>query len=100
MDLVIDGSNAETQQRSYGVMKPGAVLISLIGPPPPPPRGIRAVALMLRHSRATLDALAQAVAAKQLKPCIGRTFPLGEAGAAQAFAHSKGRCGKVLLRTS
>jgi len=98
IDLVIDGSGRETQSRSYGVMKPGALLLSLIGPPPEPPRGVRVLAVMLRHSRITLDNVGQAVATKQLKPYIARTFSLTDAGEAQTFSHSKDRCGKVLLR--
>jgi NADPH:quinone reductase-like Zn-dependent oxidoreductase len=98
VDLVVDGSSAETQSRSYKVLKAGGLLISLIGPPPTAPAGIRIRALMLNHTRAGLAALAEAVEKQQITPHVAKVFPLVEAGAAQAFSHAKGRKGKVVLR--
>jgi len=98
VDLVIDGSgNPVAQLKSYALLKPGGLLVSLVGPPPPPPEGIRVIAMIAKPSREGLARLAHLVDRKEIRPLIARIFPLTEAAAAQEYGHAGAKPGKVLI---
>jgi NADPH2:quinone reductase len=47
--------------------------------------------------RGELEDLFRMYAAGQIKPVIGKTFPLAEAAAAHAYIHARKNIGKVVL---
>ncbi len=98
LDLVVDGVGAESQAQAYEVLKPGGLLISLLGPPPAAPPGIRAIATRVSVTSEALLAVAALVKRGEVKVAIQKVFPLEQAGEAQALSHGPGRRGKVLLR--
>jgi NADPH:quinone reductase-like Zn-dependent oxidoreductase len=98
IDLVVDGVGAESQAQAYSVLKPGGLLISLLGPPPAAPSGIRAIATHANVNPESLLAVAAMVERGDIKVAIQKVFPLAQAGEAQAFSHGPGRRGKVLIR--
>jgi NADPH:quinone reductase-like Zn-dependent oxidoreductase len=98
VDAVADTVNHETAEQLLGKVKQGGVFASVLGPPAntklhPTVRveGVRAV-----PDVATLQALAEDVAAGKFKIPIDRMVPLEDAGKAQAAAE-KGGIGKILL---
>jgi NADPH:quinone reductase-like Zn-dependent oxidoreductase len=97
VDLVVDGSGADTQAKSYRTLKPGGRLISLVGPPPPAPEGIEAIATRMELTRELLLRVGDLAQTGRLKVTIAKIFPLAEAGEAQEYSHSGDRHGKVLL---
>jgi NADPH:quinone reductase-like Zn-dependent oxidoreductase len=98
IDLVVDGIGPDSQSQAYSVLKPGGLLISLIGPPPAAPSGVRAIATRANVNSESLLAVAAMVERGDIKVAIQKVFPLAQAGEAQTFSHGPGRRGKVLIR--
>lgn len=93
--LVVDG-RAESMQKVYHAMKPGAHLVSLFDEPISPPSSIHVSRVNTQYSRALLDALVDDVRTSRLRVNVSREFPLADAGIAEDSA----RRGKVVVRVS
>ncbi|MFD9130482.1 NADP-dependent oxidoreductase [Kitasatospora sp. NPDC059571] len=101
MDLVFDAVGGDTQQRSWQVLRPGGVLVSIVAPPAETgPDGTRGVFFVVEPDRAGLDELARLVGEGRLVPRVDRVVPLAEAAAAYAALEHEHRRGKVVLRVS
>lgn len=81
VDVVLDAVGGETLQRSYGVVKEGGVLVSVVQPPSEEEarkRRIKASMVITETSSASLKRVGDLVAAGAIKPFVGKVYPLSE----------------------
>ena len=100
VDLVIDPIGGETQERSYGVLRRGGRLVSLVQQPDATAartRGVEATMVGVRPDGARLANVAELVKSGDLRPFVDTSYPLSDA--ADALDHVRtGRVhGKVVL---
>ena len=79
VDLVLDVIGGEVQKRSAALVKPGGVLVSVVGPVEARPADGRAVDFVVEADRAQLTELVARVRDGRLRPNIGRTAPFDDA---------------------
>jgi NADPH:quinone reductase-like Zn-dependent oxidoreductase len=90
LDVVLDLVGGATQARSWGVLRPGGVLVSAVAVPPEgdPPRGThRAARVGVRADGAQLAAIAGLIEAGRLQVTVAGTLPY--TAAAEALERSK-----------
>ena len=101
VDVILDLIGGETQQRSWGVLKVGGMLVSLLGPPSQEDAatyGVRAAFLGAQPTTGLLKELAHLLDTGQIKPHIGKVFPLEQARQAQELKRSGHTQGKIILK--
>jgi NADPH:quinone reductase-like Zn-dependent oxidoreductase len=101
VDAVIDGLGGEWQQRSFGVLKPGGILVALNQPPSADEAArhhVRAMMLQTQGSTAQLDALSAQIEAGKLKPFIGRTYTLKDVPQAWTDSRASHIEGKIVFQ--
>ncbi|MFZ5741029.1 MAG: zinc-binding dehydrogenase [Pseudomonadota bacterium] len=99
-DIVLDAFGPPAQARSWGLLKPGGILISLVAPPDQDEaarHGVRATMTFGAPDAAALEKAAALADAGRLKPVIQRTYPVEEAVAAMAEVESGTVRGKIVL---
>ena len=101
IDIVLDTMRGEVRERSWQVLKPGGILVSILGPPSAETAaqyGVRAANILVHPDGEQLAHIAALVDAGKLKPTVDAVYPLAEA--AQAHAHvARGHTrGKVVLK--
>jgi NADPH:quinone reductase len=100
VDVVLDAIGGETQWQSLDVLKPGGILVSIVGRPDVPAaaaRGLRARSIFVRPDASQLEALAAEVERKRLRPHVEKIYPLAEAAAAQETNRAGHVRGKLVL---
>jgi NADPH:quinone reductase-like Zn-dependent oxidoreductase len=104
VDVVLDTVGGETQQRSWGVLKPGGILVSLVQPPSADTAaayGVRgAMVFGSPPVGKVLTELAALVDAGQVKPRIAAVLPLAEIRQATAMIESGHTAGKIVLEVA
>ncbi len=99
VDVVFDLVGGETQQRSIGVLKPGGILVTLVGlvsEEAAQAAGVRAAMMGVQPNGARLGQVAQMFDDNLLKTLVEHRFPLAEA--VKAFDRlQKGVRGKIVL---
>jgi NADPH:quinone reductase-like Zn-dependent oxidoreductase len=101
VDAVLDPVGKETLARSYGVVKKGGIVMSLVARPDPAElekRGIRGAAISVHPDAENLKEIARLIDAKKIKPVVTQILPLSEAIAAQQQAATHHTRGKIVLR--
>lgn len=102
VDVVLDTIGGDTQQRSWGVLKPGGILVSVIQPPSAEEataHGVRgAMVSSAPPIGKTLAEVAALVEAGHIKPHVGAVLPLADAQRAQALVAEGHVRGKVVLQ--
>jgi NADPH:quinone reductase-like Zn-dependent oxidoreductase len=102
IDVVLDTVGGETQQRSWSILKPGGILISIVERPSPElsaAHGVRSDVNQLQGPMgAPLAELARLVDAGRLKPIISTVLPLHEARQAHVLSESRHTRGKIVLK--
>lgn len=99
-DVVLDAFGPEAQARSWGLLKPGGVLVSLVAPPDPDEAARRGVRATMTFGTPDAAALARAAAladAGKLRPAIARTYPVEQAVAAMDEVGTGAVRGKIVL---
>jgi NADPH:quinone reductase-like Zn-dependent oxidoreductase len=102
VDLVFDTVGGDTLQRSWQVIKPGGVLVTIVGPPPyfeyAKAHGIHPFWFVVEPNRDELIQIGTLIDAGHLRPIIDTVFPLSQAR--QAYEHgARGHSrGKIVLR--
>lgn len=126
LDFVFDTVGGSTQKRSFSVLKPGGLLVSIAGPPDPPfardwqlgwplrtavmlmsaPVRLRAWRRNCRYrfhimhaSGAQLSEISRLVDDGTIRPVIDRIFPFEEADQAMAYAEAGHATGKVVVQS-
>jgi NADPH:quinone reductase-like Zn-dependent oxidoreductase len=101
VDAVLDPVGKETLARSYGVVKKGGIVMSLVARPDPAElkkHRIRGAGISVHPDTEDLAEIAQLIDAGKIKPIVTQVLPLSEAIAAQQQAATHHTRGKVVLR--
>jgi len=97
VDVVLDTVGRDTLERSYGVVKKGGIIVSIVDEPKPEAletHGIRGVTLRCTPKAEVLEELSKLMEAKKLTPVISKTFPSAQVVQAQdqiATGHTRGK---------
>src|SRR5882724_5849679 len=101
VDAVLDPVGKETLARSYGVVKKGGIVVSLVARPDPvelKKHGIRGAGISVHPDAEDLTEIARLIDAGKIKPVVTEVLPLSEAIAAQRQAETHHTRGKLVLR--
>lgn len=102
VDVVMDNVGGETQARSWGTLKPGGVLLSLVQPPDEAEaaaHGVRQqMVAALGPARESLEAAAQLIEAGRIRPVVDSIHPLDQAAQAHALVAGRHTTGRVVLQ--
>jgi NADPH:quinone reductase-like Zn-dependent oxidoreductase len=97
VDAVLDTVGGETQHRSFRVLKPGGILVSVISPPPQH-AGFRSAFFVADVTAIRLGALARLLDSQKLSADVGTVLPLEEARMAhEMLAGALHKRGKIVL---
>jgi NADPH:quinone reductase-like Zn-dependent oxidoreductase len=100
VDAVLDTVGGDTLERSYGVLKPGGIVVSLVEPPDESElrrRGVRGEAILVAPSGKMLEVVARELAAGRLRVEIEQVFPLAAAATAHRRSESRRVRGRLVL---
>ncbi len=100
MDVIIDTVGADIPERSFKVLRPGGIFVTVAGRLPEDAgkaEGVRAVSGR-RAPIELLDPISELLETGKIKAVIGKIFPLSEAGKAQKLSQSRHGRGRILLR--
>jgi NADPH:quinone reductase-like Zn-dependent oxidoreductase len=101
IDIVVDTVGGDTLDRSFGVLRPGGVLVSSVATPDAVTaerHGVRAVFFLVHVSSGLLNEVARLIDTGQLRTSVGDVLPLRDARAAhQMLAGRPHKRGKIVL---
>ena len=101
VDLVFDTVGGDTLQRSWQVIKPGGVLVSIVGPRPSFEQAkalwVRPVWFVVEPNREQLIQIGALIDAGHLRPIIDTVFPLAQARQAYEQGTKGHTRGKIVL---
>ena len=103
VDVVLDSVGGVTLERSYGVVKKGGVIVSIVDEPQQAAldaHGIRGLAFRCTPQASVLEQLAKLMDAKKMTPVVSQTFPLSEVAKAQEQIATRHTRGKVVLQVA
>ena len=101
VDVVLDTIGGETQQRSWQVLKPGGVLVSIISPPSSETakaRGVRQAYVFIQPNASRLAEIAALVDSGKLRAAVETILPIADARRAHEISQSGHARGKIVLR--
>ena len=96
VDLVFDLIGGDIGTRSARLVRPGGILVSIVGPPEEPPADGLAIDFVVESDRAQLGEIVQRVRDGRLRTNIGRVASLDDA--VDAFNPTLRRPGKTIIR--
>ena len=101
VDIVIDTVGGDTLDRSFGVLRPGGVLVSSVATPDAVAagrHGVRAVFFLVHVSSVLLNEIAQLIEGGHLRTSVGDVLPLRDVRIAhQMLAGKPHKRGKIVL---
>jgi NADPH:quinone reductase-like Zn-dependent oxidoreductase len=103
VDVVLDPVGGPTQARSWSVLRPGGVLVSVAAPTDPgeaAKHGARGVYFVVEPDRGQLETIARLVDSGRITPIVDRVVPLADARAAYEGLRTGHRQGKVVLHVA
>lgn len=104
VDLVLDTVGGNTQERSWGVLKPGGMLVSIVQAPSEETavaHGVRqAFAPSFPPAGETLRILSSLVASGDIKPIVSAVMPLSDVQKAHSRSETRHVRGKIVLEVS
>lgn len=101
VDIVLDMVGGETQKRSFDVIKPGGILVSVVSQPDQKSSkdGVRAVFFLVEVTTERLEKMTELFEQKKLETHVGTVLKLDEARKAHdMLAGAPHEPGKILLR--
>lgn len=101
VDVVFDTVGGVVQARSWKVLKPGGILVSIISPPSAETakaHGVRSAFVFTQPSAEQLAEIARLVDTEKLKVVVETTLPLSDATRAQQLSERGHGRGKIVLR--
>jgi NADPH:quinone reductase-like Zn-dependent oxidoreductase len=101
VDAVLDPVGRETLQRSYGVVKKGGIIVTLVSrcdPAELQKRGIRGESLWSHPDAAELTEIGRWIDEGKLKPIVSQVLPLRDAVKANVQAETHHTRGKIVLK--
>jgi len=100
IDVVLDPLSDDIQARSWGIIKPGGILVSTLmveEPDEAKARGVRAAVVQGHSDGGELTLIAKMIDDRKLTPHIGRIMSLDEAAEAQRLGEAGEVKGKIVL---
>jgi NADPH:quinone reductase-like Zn-dependent oxidoreductase len=101
VDVVLDTIGGDTLARSYGVVKSGGIIVSIVEKPAADKakeKGIRAVNILVKPNGSQLSEIAKLIDAGKVKPHVSHTFALEEAAKAHELSEAGHTRGKIVLK--
>jgi NADPH:quinone reductase-like Zn-dependent oxidoreductase len=99
--VVLDTIGGDTQQRSWKVLKPGGILVSIISPPSEDmakAHGVRQAYVFIEPNAFELTEIAKLVDSGKLRSVVETILPLSAARRGQEISQSGHARGKIVLR--
>ncbi len=103
VDVVLDSVGKDTLARSYGVVKKGGFIVTLVARIDQAEldnHGIRGASLSVEPNSEELAEIGKLIDEKKIKVVISQTFPLSEARKAQEQAATGHTRGKIVLKVA
>jgi len=103
VDVVLDTLGADTQNRSWKVLKKGGILVSIVAPPSAEEaanHSVRSAFMSVHPSSAQLSKIAKLVDAGKLKPVVETVLPLSDARRAHELNETGHARGKTVLKVA
>ena len=103
VDVVLDSIGRNTLARSYGVVKKGGIVVSLVARPKESElekHGIRGAALNVEPNSEELAEIGKLIDDKKIKVIVSQTFPLSEAMKAHEQVATGHTRGKIVLKVA
>ncbi len=103
VDVVFDLVGGETQARSWGVLKPGGILVSTLGPPDEDQakaHGARGAGYMAQPNGLQLAEIDRLIADAKVRPVLGAVLRLPEAAVAHERLEQHRVRGKIVLEVA
>jgi NADPH:quinone reductase-like Zn-dependent oxidoreductase len=100
VDVVLDPVGAETQRRSFAVLKKGGILVALTEEPPQDlarENGVRATMIGVKPDGRRLADIAKIIDDGKLRPLVQAVLPLEQAKEALALSRTRHVAGKIVL---
>jgi NADPH:quinone reductase-like Zn-dependent oxidoreductase len=101
VDVVLDSIGRDTLARSYGVVKKGGIIVSLVARPKESElekHGIRGTGLNVEPNSEELAEIGKLIDDKKIKVIVSQTLPLSEATRAQEQVATGHTRGKIVLK--
>jgi len=101
VDLVLDTMGGETQERSWKVLKPGGILVSIASPPSPEAaaaHGVRQAFVFTQPNAIQLAEIAKLADGEKVKAIVETILPLSDATRGQELSQRGHTRGKIVLR--
>lgn len=101
MDVVLDTVGGDTLDRSWAVLRPGGVLVTIAGDAPESiaaEHGVRGVSFLVQPNRTQLNELAGLIDAGAIRPVVEAVLPLSRARQAYERGLRGHNQGKLVLR--
>jgi NADPH:quinone reductase-like Zn-dependent oxidoreductase len=103
VDVVLDAVGEDTLKRSYGVVKKGGIIVSIVDDPDKAAldaHGIRGVSIRTDPKASTLEELTRLIDAKKVTPVVSQVFPLSEVVKAHEQIATRHTRGKIVLQVA
>jgi NADPH:quinone reductase-like Zn-dependent oxidoreductase len=102
LDIVLNTVDADTGARSVGVLKPGGMLVSVVGQPPAGPCEAAKIRCAIPGpvSGAMLDPLSELANSGKFRSVIDQRLPLADASKAWELSRAGHTGGKIILEVS
>jgi len=100
VDVVLDPVGADSQTRSFGVLKQGGILVALTEEPRQDlarQNGVRATMIGVKPDRQRLATIGKLIENGKLRPLIQEVFPLEQIKEALALSRTRHVAGKIVL---
>ncbi len=101
VDVVLDAVGGATRDRSWGCLKKGGILVSIVGQPDQKAageHGVRGVGILVKPDGGELGQLGELIEKGKIKPAPTEVMPLSEAAKAQQQAATRHTRGKIVLK--
>src|SRR2546428_5844089 len=103
VDVVLDSVGKDTLARSYGVVKKGGFIVSLVARPDPAEldkHGIRGAPISVEPNSSELAEIGKLIDEKKIKVIVSQVLPLAEAAKAQEQVATGHTRGKIVLKVA
>jgi NADPH:quinone reductase-like Zn-dependent oxidoreductase len=103
VDLVLDSVGDDTLKRSYGVVRKGGMIVTIVDDVDRnelTARGIRGAAIRTEPNEKTLEELARLIDAKTIVPVVSQVLQLSEVGKAHQQIATRHTRGKIVLKVA
>lgn len=103
VDLVLDSVGEDTLKRSYGVVRKGGMIVSIVDDVDRnelAAHGIRGAAIRTEPNEKTLEELARLIDAKRITPVVSQVLPLSEVAKAHRQIATRHTRGKIVLKVA